>query len=430
MRIKRICLMTLLALTLLVQAAAAQTLPGIDCFSPGVVRLAQMEAQRAPVRAEAEIRIDQAMYARDLSVLASMLSGTTLRYDGADGAERLSIIRDGQTLSSFAMKQGEEGALVAIGDETYAAGSAQDALEAVCGLPLPEYGRADAALESLRGAAVLERVPLESVYAWITGLEAGDALAAGFAVTQAFAAERTMSDDGTRLTRIDISGQIAREGEAPYTVSGFLRQPAGRAPKDTFELKITQDEKNYFELSYSALRENEIASKNKRGTASVRTALKAAGKVAGSRISSRLSVTMKNEWTADGEALSEKITLTAALEHQDGRPGMRMFRLNTVDGKLRNKISLTTSETSNGVIALDDEVTAELVMDGNAVLTAGADVRLEMGGEAPVIEIKAPAAAAQDGALEGAVRQEIQSLAAALYPQLSESAREKAASGL
>lgn len=430
MRKKRIGLLTLLMLMMAVHAAAAQTLPGIECFSPGLVRLAALEAQKAPVRAEAEVRIDNALYARDLSVLASMLSGTTLCYEGAEGAEQLRIVKDGQTLSSLALWQGESGAAVAISDEAYAAESAQAALEAVCGLALPGYAGADAALESLRGTAVLERVPLSSVCAWLEGLEAGDHLAAGFAVMQPFAVERTMSDDGTRLTRIDITGQIARAGEAPYTVSGFLRQPAGRAPKDTFELTITQDEQNFFELSYSALRENTIASKNKRGTTSVRTALKAAGKVAGSRISSRLTVTMKNEWNADGESLGEKITVTATLDHQDGRPGMRMFRLNTIEGEVRNKISLTTNETANDVIVLGDDVTVKLVMDGNTCVAASADIKMQMGGEAPAIALPEDVRTADEDGIASAVDREIRQLAAALYPHLSEDAREKAANGL
>lgn len=430
MQKKRVCLITLLVLTLIAHMAAAQTLPGIDCFSPGLVRLAELEAQRAPVSAEAEIKIDNAVYARDLSVLASMLSGSTIRYDGVDGAERLSILRDGQTLSSFALWQGEDGAVVGIGDQAYAAESAQAALEAVSGVSLPGYGKAEAVLESLRGTAILERVPLDRICTWIEGLEAGEALAGGFVVTQPFAAERTMSDDGTRLTRIDITGQIAREGEAPYTVSGFLRQPAGRAPKDTFELKVAQDEKNFFELSYSALRENEIASKNKKGTTSVRTALKIAGKVAGSRISSRLTVTMKNNWTADGETLSEKIAVTATLEHQDGRPGMRMFRLNTVGGKLKNNISLTTNETANDMITLDDEIAFELVMDENTCMNVSANASVQMGGDAPSILRSADVKAASADEIAAAVEGEIQSLAAALYPHLSENAKEKAVSGL
>lgn len=430
MRIQRIIAIALAGLMLLGHAAAEQLLPDIACFSPGLLRVSELEAARAPVAAEAEAHIDSAMYARDLSVLASMLSGATIRYEGTEEAERLSILKEGEAISSLVLAGKEGGQVLEIGGEAYAIESEQSALAALTGLPLAGYDRAAGVSEQLLGVAVLERVPLGSVCAWIESLAVGDALFLGFGVTAPFAVEKTMSDDGTRLTRIDISGQIAKEGEAPYTVSGFLRQPAGRAPKDTFELTITQDEKNFYELSYSALRENEIASKGKRGTTSVRTTLKAAGKVNGDRITTRLTVTTKNAWTADGENLSEKITISAALEHQDNRPGMRMLRLNTVEGKLRNVISLTTNETKHDEIELEDEMTVELVMDGNTCLAAGADVRMRLGGDAPEIAVAAPARAASGGEIAAAAAREAERIAAALYPQLSEGAKEKATSGL
>jgi len=430
MQKKRLLALILLVMLTVCQSAAAQTLPGIECFSPGLARVSALEAERVPVTAEADVKIDNAMYARDLSVLASMLSGTTIRYEGAEDTERLLILREEGEVASFALGDTETGAVLEIGGQSYALENRQTAVQALCGVPLPGYAGAESMLEELRGVPVLERVPLASVCAFIEGLKAGDALAAGFAVVQPFEVKRTMSDDGTRLTRIDISGQIARGDEAPYTVTGFLRQPAGRAPKDTFELTVTQDEKNFFELSYSALRENEIASKNKRGTASVRTALKAVGKVNGSRITSRLSVTMKNEWTADGEELKEKITVSATLEHQDGRPGMRMLRLNTVNGKLRNQFSLTTHESGDDAIALHDKVTLEVTMDENLFIAGSADVQMQIGGEKPERAIAPAAEPADAGMIAEAVEAEIRSMAAKLYPHLSESAKEKVSSGL
>ena len=428
MRKIRAAALILLVLAMAVHAAAAQTLPGIDCFSPGLMRVSALEAEHAPVTAEAQMTIDKAVYARDLSVLASMLSGATIRYEGAGGTERLSILKEGSEVFSATLAGGEDGAALEIGGRAYALDSGRAAIEALSGVKLPGYEQAEGIMESLTGVPMLERVPLADVCAWLEGLCAGDVLLVGFAVTEPFAVKKTMSDDGTRLTRIDISGQIAREGEAPYVITGFLRQPAGRAPKDTFELVLKQDEKNFFELSYSAQRENTVASKNKRGTVNVRTSLKAAGKIAGSRISSRLTVTMKNDWTADGENLGEKIAVTATLEHQDGRPGMRMFRLNTVNGKLKNKISLSTHETANDVIELGDQVTLELVMDDNACITAGADVIMRLGGAAPDIRVASETLPADE--LPEAIDDEILALSAALYPHLCKDAKEKAAAGL
>ena len=408
-------LLALLALLTLCRAAAAQTLPGIECFSPGLVRVAALEEQGAPVRAQAECSVQQAMYARDLSVLSAMLSGTTFDYEGIPGAERLSIERDGETLMTAALVRDGTSARLALNGRVFDADALVDP-------------RLDALEGALAGVAPLERVPLTAVADWLESLKPGDGLALGFAVTQAFTLERTMSDDGTRLTRIDVRGAIGREGEAAYAVTGFLRQPAGRAPKDTFELVLTQDEQNFIELSYSALRENTIAAKNKKGTTSVRTTLKAAGKLAGSRITTRLTVTTRNDWTADGESLSEKLTLSATLSHQDNRPGLRMRRLNSVEGEARSVLRLTTNEQETDTVAIADETTLKLTLDGNTVLDGGMTLRLAVGGEAPVIEADGERQDAR--ALPDAARQAVQALAAAIYPHLGEAARTKIHNGL
>lgn len=344
---KRVLAALLVLLWLAAGGACAQELPSNAVFSPGLVRLAEMEGAGAPVHAEAEIDVDKAMYARDLSVLGSMLCGTTFAYDRAQGGEVLSIAKDGQTLGAYLLPQNE-------------------ALDAVT--------------QRLDGTAVLERVPLSSVASWLESLEAGDAIFGGFSVTQPFVLERTMSDDGTRLTKIQIAGAIQKDG-AVWRVSGFLRQPAGRAPKDTFEITIAQDEKNTVELLYSALRENEITRKNKEGTASVRTTLRLVGTLGGYGVSSRLNVTMKNRWTADGEKLTERVSITSSLTHQDNTPGRRYLRLNSVEAENKHVIRLTTRKGVDGPLELTDEITLDVTMDSNTVLSAGADVRVRVGGD-------------------------------------------------
>ena len=107
-----------------------------------------------------------------------------------------------------------------------------------------------------------------------------------------------------------------------------------------------------------------------------------------------------------------------------------MLRLNAVDGKLRNEISLTTNETKHDEIELKDEITAEIVMDGNTCLAAGADVRMRLGGDAPEIAVASPARAASGGEIADAAEREAERIAMALYPQMSEGAKEKAKNGL
>ena len=89
-----------------------------------------------------------------------------------------------------------------------------------------------------------------------------------------------MSDDGERLTKLNVEGALTIEGET-WTVSGYLRQPGGRAPKDTFELTFRKDDKNVVELVYSALRQDKIEQKDRKGQTSVATTLKASGQAGG-----------------------------------------------------------------------------------------------------------------------------------------------------
>lgn len=418
---------SLLALLIVLGAASAagQTLPGLDCFSPGLVKLHERLLDQPALSMTAEVTVDQALYARDLSVLTAMLDGTTIDYEGngdaQTGTDCLRILRQGETLFDGALTHSPDGAALRVNDDVFLIRSPQEANA------LPAWDG------SLWGTPILERVPLADVASWLESLQEGDELWGGLTVVQPFSLERTMSDDGTRLTKLRfVEGSIARAGEAPWTITGFLRQPAGRAPKDTFELVLTQDERNTLELSYSALRENTITRKNAAGTMSVRTALKAAGLLQGNRISSRLSVSMKNAWQADGDQLSEKLTLTATLTHQDNAPGRRMQRLNAIDGTLKNVIRITTSEASDNPdepLCLTDNVSLELVMDENTFAAGSAALTMTVGGESRVIPVKADAAA-QDAEHGEAVERAVQELAAGLYRQLDEGAQQKVQKGL
>ncbi|MBQ2990365.1 MAG: hypothetical protein IJD60_03630 [Clostridia bacterium] len=417
MKNKWIAAALLWALMLAGAMASAQTLPDNSLFSPGLVRLAEKMRENPAVTAEAQISISDAYYARDLSVLARMLEGTVFRYAGDETADRLTIVRGENVLGDYAMTAEE----AVINGIRYARAKEEGSLERLNGLSAPSGTEAEEALERLQGVAVLERAPLEAVAAWLEGLRAGDALAFGFAVAEPFSFERTMSDDGERLTRVSfLTGAIAREGETPYAVTGYMRQPAGRAPKDTFELKVTQDEKNFMEISYSALRENTVKSRNKSGEASVRTQLKFAGKVNGSAISSRLTVNMTNAWTADGEALDEKVTVTATLTHKDNTPGRRMQRLNQAEIKLKNVIRMTTHEAGDEVFAVSDAITLEAVMDENAFLTARMDIAMNIGAQdAPALPQSAEPAG-EGKTLDEALKDAVRELAFSVYQTLDE----------
>ena len=416
-------------LTALLAPAAAQTLPDVACFSPGLVRVSETMAAEDALRVEAWFSVTDALYARDLSVFSEMLAGTKFVYEGfgdGTGADRLRIERTGVTLLDAALAR--DGSALALNGQTLAL--ADGALDGLLsgGVDAPTA----AMLSLLNGVSLFERAPLARVAAWIQSLSPGDALPGGLVVVRAFSVEPTFSDDGTRLTRIDIDGALMREGEKPYAVTGWLRQPAGRAPKDTFEITAKQDEDNYFTLTYASTRSSEIVKRDRQGKATVQTTLRSDGELAGSRVSSKLTVRLTNDWTADETGLAEKITVSASLGHTDRTPGRRMQRLNDIAAELRAHINLRTGEDGAGEQGFVTDATLSVTMDGNTFLTGGMTAAVTAGAktafDAPQADAGAHPATGEE--LEAAAGQALRDLAAGLYAQLSEKSLEKIGAGL
>ena len=421
MRMKiRLTAALVLALCLVCACAAAQTLPGVEVFSPGLVRVSEKLGRGERVTADAELSVTDMLYVRDVSVLQSMLSGAAFAYEGGgtltDGMDALRITRGEETLFETAVLRNAQGAELSLNGEHY-------------GLDLSGFTGLLTGGDALLGTAILERVPLTSVCAWIEGLQAGDMLVGGFAVTQTFAVERTMSDDGTRLTKINIEGAIGREGETPWQVSGWLRQPAGRSPKDTAEITLAQDEDNTLTFTYSSTRSSTITRKDEKGEASVETSLIQEGKLGGSRLTQRLTVRLTNAWMADGENLKEKITVSVSLGHTDKAAGRRMQRLNDMSAKLRCVLSLATAESGNDVIDLSEEATLSAIFDGNTFLDVGMKGTASVGGAYEGAQLTGAPVADAD-TLSAAFKTAAANMARALYAQLGDSAKEKIEKGL
>ena len=411
-------------LALLSGAARAQTTPSNACFSPGLTRVAQAVGAGEAVSVQAEFGVEDAFYARDLYVLDQMLSGTSIRYDGGtDGKETtdvLTVTRQGEPLFCAALTSGEAGARLSLGTDVYDVSGLAREMDAGAGAWLARAAELD-------GAAILERVPLAQIDAWLSGLSVGAAVLPGVTVQAPFSIERTMSDDGARLTRLDIEGAVLLADGETWTVSGFLRQPGGKAPKDTFELTLTRDADNYIELTYSALRENEVERRDRQGVTRVNTALNADGRVGGYGVSARLTVRMRNEWTADDAQLSEKITVSTAFSYRDRTPGRRMQRLNSVDVDGKNVIRVKTDEAQGDVLTFTDEATLSVTMDDNVFLSGSMALRADVGGQAP--EPVADAGLGEE-ALSGALAQAVQTLSQKLYAQLGDTPRGKITEGL
>ena len=399
--------------------ASAQTLPGVEVFSPGLIRVSEKLGRGERLEMTAELDAEDMFYARDLSVLGAMLDGTTLAYEGvgtiAAGSDQMTLSRGGETLLSLGCVRTGQGAQAQVNGKAYTLDPAMlDGMQA---------------LSALESTALLERIPLTSVLAALEGVKPGDALLAGFAAQDVFALEHTMSDDGERLTKIDLSGSVAREGGAPWAVTGYIRQPGGRSPKDTFEITLTQDEDNFIELTYSALYKSEVTRKNKVGEMGVDVSFKAAGKIAGSRFSGRLTVYLRNGWTADGETLKERVSVSATLGYTDHAPGRRMQRLNDLSVTLKGVTTLTTAEAGDDVIALSEDVSLKAVFDGNTYLDVSTDAQVRVGGEGEPLAWAAEDAKPQ-AELAPALDDAAAKMAKALYAQLEDKAKKKIENGL
>ena len=402
-----------LVMVLLAACAGAQQLPGISCFSPGLMQVSEKLREDAVLGIDAELTVENAFYARNLSVLQAMLEGANFHVEAGGGTSALTLSRNGETLMQAAVTQDGQGTRVNLDGTVYDAAT-------------PDEAAWDDVPEFMQSTPILERVPLTEIAVWLEGLQAGDSVGFGAAAASAFDVKRTMSDDGERLTKLDISGGLVIGGKT-WQISGYLRQPGGKSPKDTFELTAKMDEANFLALSYSAARKDEIEQKNRKGKTSVSTMVKSVGKLGGNAVNTVLKVNQKNEWTADGEKLNEKITVSVNMTHKDNTPGKRMQRLNQIDAEGKNVIRITTTETPAERCTFTNEISGKILMDSNTFLEGGVKLNVTVGGEAPAA---VSGEAADEPTLRQAFEQAVQNLSRRLYRQLDEKTQKAVSNGL
>lgn len=416
----RLMTVLLLMLCLLFSGAAAQTLPDLTVFSPGLTQMSEKLERGEQVEMTAELAVRDMLYARDLSLLQAMLDGMQLVYSGGgtlrEGCDALTLIRSGETLFAADLVRNGLNAELSVNDRTF-------------GLCLPEgFSGIAAAGDWISGEAILNRVPLISVCEAVEGLKAGEPLAAGFVVAAPFAVERTMSDDGTRLTKIHISSSVEREGEI-WAVSGFLRQPAGRAPKDTAEITFARDEDNTLTATYSSTRSQSVSQKDKKGRVIVETALSLSGKLGGYGVTTKLKLRMQNDWTADGENLTEKLVMTVTLGHTDRTPGRRMQRLNDASAKLRCEMTVKSQDAAKAPVLIDEKSSLSLVFDGNTFLDVSVEGDVQVGGEARLAALAGVPVSSKEE-IGAAFETAAERIAGMIYPRLGREAVSKAENGL
>lgn len=417
----------LLALLLLVMTAAcacAQELPGVDCFSPGFVELNERMKQGQAVSAEATLTAEHAFYARNLSVLKTLLDGTTLNYRGGGDTDELTLSREGETLMHAALTADETQARLMLDGQTM---DISELLGLTATPDEAQSAKADFAAR-IQETPILERAALTDMADTLENAKAGELLLPSVTVVRPFSVSRTMSDDGERMTKILVDGSVRMGGET-WTITGFIRHPGGKAPKDTAELVLKKDDDNWLELTYSVLRKSEIEQKNRKGTASIAATFKLAGKIDGYSVRTTLKVNTQNNWTADGEKLNEKITVTATLAHKDNTPGKRMQRLNQVDVVNKNILRITTTDGGDDALSFTDEMSLKIEMDGNTFLEGGMKLSVTVGGEAPEA-VGAEAQPADGQTVQAAFDSAVRALSTRLYAQLGEKTKQAIADGL
>lgn len=161
----------------------------------------------------------------------------------------------------------------------------------------------------------------------------------------------------------------------------------------------------------------------------VETALSLDGKLGGYGVTTKLKVRMQNDWTADGENLSEKLVITVTLGHTDRTPGRRMQRLNDMSAKLRCEMTVKSQEASDLPVSIGEETSLLVKLDGNTFLDVSAEGDARIGGAAePIALVGVPAATWEE--LAAAFGEAAEQAAKTVYSQLDQSARKKAEAGL
>lgn len=102
-----------LAMMLIAACASAQQLPSVSCFSPGLLKVNGLE--NSAVSIDAALTVENAMYARNLSVLQAMLDGTNFRVQADGKTGTLSIARGGETLMQAAVTTDRAGSACQFG---------------------------------------------------------------------------------------------------------------------------------------------------------------------------------------------------------------------------------------------------------------------------------------------------------------------------
>ena len=410
----------LLMMTALAGAALAETLPGIDVFSPGLEAYRTGRGRNGAASTSLTLGVDQAFYVRDMSVLSAIFSGVSLEtVNGGDPeVTGLTVSFRGEPMFSAVLSEDADGQTVAMNGRTMRLKALPPLKE---GLPAALSGWL-----AEGGIRRFDRMPLERIETLLAGFGAEDAFF-GCRLETPFQLSRTYSDDGQRFTRLDLGAAFACGDGSVWTLSGFLRRPGGKAPKDTAEITLAKDKDNAFTFTLSRQYKETAKRKGTQGQVSCQTRLKLDGELNGYHMTGTLSVTSKNDWTLADGALAERISVTTKASWRDKTPDRDKLHLDRDDLTLQETISLRT--TDGKADAWADTGKLELTMDGETALAGSFSMRQTLGGTLPETP-QGPAVPVTAQELTEEIRKAGQEAAALIWRGLDEKTKGRITKGL
>ena len=450
---KHIAVMTTVLL-LLCHIALAEQIPSVDHFSPGL-SLFISEAKEGKIGSSGTLDITEFAHARDMDVLSGILkmlrweifcdnSGNQSRTDlvlwlqekelfsasVCDGEDHLFVETEGKTWQI----DREDFYAALLPDPFSALLKQQDGLGHDNGDTLNK-DTADSSQDNHLGkedtleygallahASPLERFEMKNVERLL--MKGADLPWIG--QLQPCTVQETYSDDGQRLTKLDLEGNLVT-ASGNWKISGFIRRPGGKKPKDTAEIHLVKDEKNNLTLTLSAVYTPEVKRKDREGTVTRNVRIRLDGQRAGYGISAVYSCKATNTWKVEQEDLKERIAVSETVSWQDKTPGRRYMHLNEGKATVRHILTLSTRSDENK--GFHDVMSLSLEMDGGTMLAGGADFQLwipDMLRQMELSECEKIDAKEWKAMLDGTV----QKIARALYQAMDPALREKVRKGL
>jgi hypothetical protein len=346
--------------------AIAQTLPSADLISPGFSKWLETADTAEMTTLYVNGSVDQLFHIRDLSVLQSLLSLITIescsgQVQGRD-VSNVKLLTGNEIIADAAYIVDNTELRFSLGENQYAVPFSEFNLsgENISEFDLPAirtFFSANSWIERMDMHRLSEMLRTGELFRCIPGFDAGE-----LQVSESF------SDDGLRLTRMNIDGYFFVASDV-WSVKGTIFKPGGNSPKDTAEFHLMKDENNRLDVTLSSKYTLEKGKSEQNGAVTGNCRINVAGKIGGYDITYVIGLKIRNDWSADGHILAERLTVTPSLNWTDKTPGRRTLHLNSGSLNVKNVIQITSSEDSEMVSEGTNQISMELKMDGESVVS-------------------------------------------------------------